>query len=79
MNDRPGGGWAKVAEYASMYEAELAAGRLDSEGIPSRIDQHGAAGIFGPGHAGSSVLGVTLFVAEADLAAARAALDLDDA
>ena len=30
-------GWVAVAEYAAAYEAELAAGRLESVGIPARI------------------------------------------
>jgi hypothetical protein len=68
---------AAVAEYATVVEAELAAGRLESAGIPSRIDQHGAVGIFGPGHAGS-VLGVTLYVSRDRLKDARQALDFED-
>lgn len=78
MTGRSSREWAKLAEYGSAHEAELAAGRLESEGIPFRIDQHGAAGIFGPGFSGRSVLGVTLYVPGSDLSAARAALDLDD-
>lgn len=68
---------AVVAEYATVMEAELAAGRLESAGIPSRIEQHGAVGIFGPGHAGS-VLGVTLYVSRDRLGDARQALDFED-
>jgi len=78
MTDRSSREWVKLAEYGSTQEAELAAGRLESEGIPFRIDQHGAAGIFGPGHSGSSVLGVTLYVPGSDLSVARDALDLYD-
>jgi hypothetical protein len=66
-----------VAEYATVLEAELAAGRLESAGIPSRIDQHGAVGIFGPGHVGS-MLGVTLYVSRHRLEDAREALDFED-
>ena len=66
-----------VAEYATVLEAELAAGRLESAGIHSRIDQHGAVGIFGPGHAGS-VLGVTLYVSRDRFGDARQALDFED-
>lgn len=69
-------GWVAVAEYAAGYEAELAAGRLESVGIPSRINQQGGVGIFGPGHTGSSVRGISLAVPEARLEEARDALDL---
>lgn len=75
MNDSD---WLAVAEYGAIYEAELAAGRLESVGIPCRIDQHGSVGIFGPGHTGASVLGVTLHVPRAMLEQAREALDLVD-
>jgi hypothetical protein len=69
--------WVVLAEYGAVYEAEIAAGRLDSVGILSRIDRRGAAGIFGLGHAGSSVRGIRLYVPANDLAAAREALDLE--
>jgi hypothetical protein len=78
MADRPDTGWAVVAEYGAVYEAELAAGRLDSVGIISRIDRRGAAGIFGLNHAGASVRGITLYVPADSLAAAREALDLEE-
>ncbi|MBT8462834.1 MAG: DUF2007 domain-containing protein [Gemmatimonadetes bacterium] len=76
MADQPDTGWVVVAEYGAVYEAELAAGRLDSAGIISRIDRRGAAGIFGLNHAGASVRGITLYVPADSLAAAREALDL---
>ncbi len=69
-------GWVAVAEYAAAYEAELAAGRLESVGIPARINQQGGVGIFGPGHTGSSVRGIALEVPGEQLAEARDALDL---
>ena len=71
--------WVPLAEYAAVYEAELAAGRLASVGIPSRINQHGGVGVFGPGHAGASVRGVTLEVPHTRLEDAQVALDLKDA
>ncbi len=71
-------GWAIVAEYGTLYEAELARGRLESAGVPARIDQRDAVGIFGPGHAGTSVRGVALLVPAEGLEAARRALDLQD-
>jgi len=74
MNDP---GWVIIAEYAAAYEAELAAGRLDSVGIPSRIDRRDAVGLFGPGHGGLSVRGVALLVPEVSVDAAREALDLE--
>ena len=60
MTDR----WEVVATYGAMYEAEMAAGRLESAGIASRIDQRGAVGLFGPGHLGRSVRGIALLVRE---------------
>lgn len=71
--------WTPVAEYPSLVEAELAAGRLQSAGIGSRVDQRGNIGLFGPGHAGSTIAGVQVLVLEGDLEAARLALDLEDA
>ena len=69
--------WQVVATYGALYEAELAAGRLESAGIPSRIDQQGGVGIFGPGHEGLTVRGVALLVPGAELESAKRALDLD--
>lgn len=69
--------WTAVATFSAMYEAELAAGRLDSERIPNRIDQRGAVGLFGPGHGGKSVRGIALLVPASRLDDARVALDLE--
>ena len=74
MNDPS---WAIVHSYAALYEAELAAGRLSSVGIPSRIDQRGGLGVLGPGHAGTTVRGVALLVPHELMAEARTALDLE--
>lgn len=71
------GAWVVVATYGAMYEAELAAGRLQSVGIPSRIDQRGGIGLFGPAHQGRSVRGVALLVPKRRLEDARLALDLE--
>lgn len=71
-------GWVVLAEFGATYEAEIAAGRLESVGIVSRIDSGGAVGLFGPGHAGASVRGVTLYVPADRLDEAREALDLED-
>jgi hypothetical protein len=78
MGEHQDSGWVEVAEYGAVYEAEIAAGRLDSVGIISRIDRRGAAGIFGLNHAGASVRGITLYVPADSIAAAREALDLED-
>lgn len=69
--------WSRVATYNALYEAEVAAGRPVAEGIPHRIDQQGAVGLFRPGHAGQSVRGVALLVPAEHLTAARVALDLE--
>jgi len=69
--------WTTVEVYSAMVEAEVAAGRLDSAGIPSRIDSRDTIGLFGPGHAGHSVRGVSLQVPTTRLEEARVALDLD--
>ncbi|UCG86195.1 MAG: hypothetical protein JSW71_20185 [Gemmatimonadota bacterium] len=70
------GGWTVVATYNSLYEAEMAGGRLDSVAIPHRIDQRGGVGLYGPGHGGRTVRGVALLVPVASIDAAREALDL---
>ena len=73
MTDR----WKVVATFGAMYEAEMAAGRLQSAGIDSRVDQRGAVGLFGPGHLGRSVRGIALLVHETRLDEAREALDIE--
>jgi hypothetical protein len=69
--------WEVVATFGALYEAEMAAGRLASAGIESRIDQRGAVGLFGPGHQGRSIRGIALFVPADRLGAARDALDIE--
>ena len=79
MNPKtPSREWSRVATYNALYEAEIAAGRLESAGIPHRLDQQGAVGLFGPGHAGQSVRGVALLVLKEHLDDARMALDLEE-
>ena len=68
--------WMDIARYGSLVEAELAGGRLESADIPFLIDQRDAVGLFGPGHSGTSVRGVTLKVPPDFAADARAELDL---
>lgn len=69
--------WVTVATFGATFEAEMAAGRLQSVGIPSRIDQRGGVGLFGPGHQGRTVRGVALMVPAGKLDDAKAALDLE--
>ena len=71
--------WQVVATFGAGHEADLAKGRLDATGIPSRIDQRGAVGLFGPGFTGETVRGVALLVPRTKLDEARMALDLDEA
>ena len=78
MEDQHELAWVALIEFGAVYEAEIAAGRLESAGIISRIDRRGAAGIFGLGHSGSSVRGVMLYVPEDRVSEAREALDLED-
>ncbi|MGI9626448.1 MAG: hypothetical protein ACR2QM_06400 [Longimicrobiales bacterium] len=68
--------WAVVSTYPGLVEAELALGRLESAGIPARVDQGANVGLFGPGHA-TPLGGVSLLVEASELASARSALDLD--
>lgn len=69
--------WEVVATFGALYEAEMAAGRLASAGIESRIDQRGAVGLFGPGHQGRSIRGIALLVPADRLGSARDALDIE--
>ena len=68
--------WTVVATCEALYEAELAAGRLEAASLASRIDQRDGVGIWGPGYAGKSVRGVALLVPTDLLAQAREVLDL---
>ena len=70
--------WERVTTYGTLYEAEIAAGRLKDVGIPVRIDQRGAVGLFGPGHEGRTIRGVALLVPTDRLSEARFALDLEE-
>lgn len=54
-------GWAVVATFARVYEAEIAKARLESAGIPAQVlGEH--IGVFGPGWAGMAIRGVRLAV-----------------
>lgn len=69
--------WTSIASYSTLIEAELAGGRLESADIPFLIDQHDAVGLFGPGHSGASMRGITLNVPPDLAEEARVELDLD--
>ncbi|MGD2136548.1 MAG: DUF2007 domain-containing protein [Gemmatimonadales bacterium] len=70
--------WQLVATFGAAWEAEMAQGRLASAGIPSRIDQRGSVGVFGPSYQGKTVRGVALLVPTDRADEAREALDLDE-
>lgn len=59
MDDTPK--WARLAVFAALPEAEFAREILEGEGIPVAVLQD-RTGIFGPGFAGPSALGVTVLV-----------------
>jgi hypothetical protein len=68
------GGWAVVATYAQVYEADIAKARLESVGIPAQVlGEH--IGVFGPGWSGMAIRGLRLVVPEEVLEEARAALE----
>jgi putative signal transducing protein/sporulation related protein len=43
------GRWVEVASFAREEEARLLAGRLEAEGIPSRVYPESQASYYGPG------------------------------
>lgn len=69
-------GWALLKEYASRMEADLDIATLGIEEIPALV-RGPEAGIFGPGFAGSTTLGVRVFVPEALLEIARDLLGVE--
>lgn len=67
-------GWAVVATYAQVYEAEISKAILESAGIPAQVlGEH--VGVFGPGWSGMAIRGVRLVVPAAALEDARAVLE----
>ena len=62
-----------IAEFASPAEAELAAGRLEAEGIDTRLENRGVLGTswLNPGHHG----GLVVLVKSEDAEVARVLLD----
>ncbi|MGH7460163.1 MAG: hypothetical protein ACREMA_03925 [Longimicrobiales bacterium] len=67
--------WVLLAEYASTFEAELAAARLRDAGLHV-LTNSPATGLFGPGFSGPIVQGVRVLVPSEELERARDALDL---
>lgn len=62
-----------IAEFGSPAEAELAAGRLDTEGIEARVENRGVLGTpwFNPGRTG----GLVVLVKSEDAEVARVLLE----
>lgn len=53
--------WTLLREFAAQFEADLAVGVLERNGVPVRVD--GApVGIFGPGFSGATSSGVRVLV-----------------
>lgn len=67
-------GWVVVREYDNRLAADFAAQRLGAANIPVQIDD-AATGLFGPGFAGATSMGVRLLVPGAHLDEARALLE----
>lgn len=65
-----GSGWALLREYSSRMAADLDIATLEIEQIPALV-RGPEAGIFGPGFAGSTTLGVRVYVPEPMLEVAR--------
>jgi hypothetical protein len=67
-------GWIRLIEYGTQLEADVAAATLRAAGVPVQI-QTPVTGIFGPGYAGPTQLGVSLLVPADRVADARSILD----
>jgi len=67
-------GWRKAAIFAAEPGAELARQQLEAAGIPVALIND-RTGIFGPGFAGASHLGVTVLVPSDRLEEARELLE----
>ena len=63
-------GWALLREYSSRMVADLDIATLEIEQIPALV-RGPETGIFGPGFAGSTTLGVRVYVPESMLEVAR--------
>ena len=58
--------WTVLANYPSVFEAELAKAALETEGIRAMVQSHNG-GAFGPGFQGPVPGGVNVLVPTADL------------
>ena len=62
--------WVMLASYRYSYEAEFAAARLEEADIPVLI-QGLEVGLWGPGHAGPTITGPSVWVPDDRLGEAR--------
>lgn len=67
--------WVKLANFASGWEADIAAARLRSAGLEVQTRGNDIVGIVGPGFQGATTRGVDVLVIDRQLAAARRVLD----
>jgi hypothetical protein len=58
--------WVQLREYSSRFDADLDIGLLEEAGIPV-MTKGPSAGIYGPGFAGPTPVGLRVFVREEDL------------
>lgn len=68
------GGWAPVATYGAVYEAEIGRAVLEAGGFDARVEGGEWIGIFGPGFSGTTPRGVRVLVPADQAAAARSFL-----
>jgi len=71
MSPRAPSPWVIVASYGAAYEADIAAAKLDSAGIPVRVRGNDTVGIFGPNFGGFTARGIDVLVPQALAADAR--------
>lgn len=68
--------WTEVAHFSAQYEADFAVARLESAGIPT-LTKGNETGALGPGMAGATPSGVSVFVPSAAFEQAKLTLGLD--
>ncbi len=68
--------WTIAAEFAAVFQAEMAAERLNQAGIPA-VTRAESSGIFGPGYAGTVTGGAKVLVPADRLDEAREVLEDD--
>ena len=67
--------WVKLANFASGWEADIAAARLRAAGLQVQTRGNDIVGIVGPGFQGTTTRGVDVLVIDRELAAARRVLE----